>query len=379
MKRFILLWGVVMAMHYSQIFADEGHSNYVNAKSGAVGKLAWSQPISAAGKEQAEARLLVTAENLIIVEGMKQLFAFTKEGRSLWQRAKWSGTPVVLREGLLFYTSPAQKNEMQAVDLNNVIKFQDFRIPNVGEQSYLVLFEPIKNGLIAQVQYPDIPERGGRAFIAYKIRKGGLSYDWSKRYDNEESPILPVICEGRKILLTATRKEVITFDIDGKQRDPEPFTRFPLPFGKTTMWVSCGQDKNLYWSGIDGRSTVIAATDVSGKEQWRWLTEVRPPGPVTPPIITPEMVYLMSRKRLSALKNGKHLWSFEAKTGNFSSGTALADGSILVVAGNKLHRLDSEGKSLFEATVNEPFATYPVIDSDGNIYVASKETLYAFH
>jgi len=78
------------------------------------------------------------------------------------------------------------------------------------------------------------------------------------------------------------------------------------------------------------------------------------------------------------VKDGNLLWSFEAKEGNFASGTALADGSILIVEGNKLHRLDAQGNSLFVVSVDEPIVTPPVVDISGQIYVASKETLYAF-
>jgi outer membrane protein assembly factor BamB len=379
MKRLILAGSLLMNMLYGQLYADEGHTSFINVRTAAVGKVAWSKSLVSPDGKDAEIRLLLTDANIVIVEGMKKLFAFSQDGRELWQREKWSGTPVALKEGRIYFTSPERKNEMRAIDMSNAIQLQDYRMPNVGDQSYLVLFEPFRDGLIAQVQYPDIAEKGGMALIVYKIHKGGLSYDWSKRYDREESPILPLLCDGGKVVLTSTNKEAIAFDANSKDRDPVPYSRFPLPFGKSTTGVSCGQDRNLYWCGVKGRNTMLTVTDLSGKETWRWSSDSRPPGAVIPPIVTPDRVYLLNQKRLSALQNGKHLWSYEATTGNFSFSTALADGSILLVEGNKLHRISSEGKSLFVVTLNETIATPPVVDGAGNIYVASKQTLYAIH
>ena len=260
---------------------------------------------------------------------------------------------------------------------------EDFWIPDVGDDAYLVLFEPFQKGLIAQVQYRPVDPEEKPGFIVYKIRQSSPGYDWSKSYENEQSHLSPVINLGKRLLVTTTKKEVLVFNTDSRDQEPEPLARFSLPLGDGTIWVSCGADGSLYWSGVEKGIAVLAATDSNGDKKWRWQAGLRlgpeRSKPVAPPIVTPDRVFLLTKKNLFVVKDGRLLWSFEAKEANFTSGTALADGSILIAEGNTLHRLNAQGNSLFQASINEVIVTPPVIDGEGNIYVASPETLYAFH
>jgi len=267
---------MMMIILYSQLFANGCHNNYINSQSQAIGELAWSKPIYAKDKDKAEARLLITGDNYVIVDGMKQIFAFNKEGEYLWNRPKWFGSLVVLRDDLVYYTSASRKTRMEAVDLNNNIQLEDFWIPNVSENSYLVLFEPIKDGLIAQVQFTGGPSQLGKGFIVYKIRKGGLGFEWSRSYDDEESPLLPLVCIDKNILVTTTQNEVLVFGLDRQEKEPEPVARFPLPIGNDTSWVSCGMDSSLFWAGFEKSTAVLAVTDFKGSAKWRWQTSRRP-------------------------------------------------------------------------------------------------------
>jgi outer membrane protein assembly factor BamB len=379
MKLITVLWGVIMAALYTQVFADDCHSNYLDARTSAAGKVAWSKPISGNAGKKADAGLIILSDSHIIACGVKQFCAFDKHGKRLWERDKWSGSPVALREGLIYYTSPSGKNLMEAVDGNNAVRIKDFKMPLVGDTSYLVLFEPFNEGVIAQVRNAGLPEQGGDSFAVYKIRKGGLSFDWSRMYENENSAVLPMACPKASILVTSTQKEALVFDINAKARKAEPISRFPLPLGKSTLWVSFGLDRQLYWSGVKGRQTTLVVTDTHGKEKWHWGIDAQPAGPAFPPILAPDRVYILSRRSLAAVQNGRELWEHQARSGNFSAGTALADSSVLVVEGKKLLHLDARGKVLFEVTLHEAIAAPPVVDGDGNIYVASPETLYSIH
>lgn len=368
---------------YAQLFASACHDGFVNASSRAEGRLGWSKTIPPEGEETPNVRLLLTTDKLVFVVDVRNIYAFNNKGEYLWQMEKWYDTPVVMRGGRIFYTSALRKTRMEAVDFNNQLQIKDFWIPDVGEHAYLVLFEPVEKGLIAQVQYIPTPDEGEKSFIIYRVHEDGLGYEWSKHFNNEESPLSPIVCFDYHSLVTATQKEGLVFNIESRQPGPEPIAKFPLPFANATMWVSCGADKSLYWAGLVNSITALAATDLNGTEKWKWQSGIHlgpdRSRPVAPPIVTPERIYLLTKKYLFAVKNGRLLWKFEAKEGNFTSGTALADGTVLIAEGNKLHRVDSQGNSLFKVVMGKTIVTYPVIDEEGNIYVASSDTLYAIH
>lgn len=371
-----------MILLYTSIFANACHNGFINVSSKASGQLLWSKPIGEQVGETANVQVLYSVQKSVIVVGIKQMFAFGQDGNLVWQRRKWYGTPVALKDGWIYYISADRKNRMEAVDLQNKIRLQDFKVPDLGDDEYLVMFEPNKDGLIAQVQYTNEPE-GPEEIIVYKITKGKVIYDWSKSYENEHSPLLPITCTEHGRIITFTKNDVLIFNINNKERTPEPTAKFNFPLEKETMWVSCGNDGNLYWAGMNDRRTSLVVTDLKGDEKWRWESvrypRLKQDPPVAPPIITPDRAFLLSQKNLVALQNGKKLWEFVAETDKFSAATALGDNSILVVEGNKLHRLNAQGESLFEVTVDEPIVTFPVVDENGNIYVASSEKLYAIH
>lgn len=369
---------------YSSLFGNSCHNGFINSSSQATGQIAWSKTIAVEAEGPAEARLLQSAEKMVIVEGIRQIFAFNQDGELLWQRPKWYDTPIVLKDEWIYYTSASRNDRMEAIDLTNRIQLEDVVIPEVGENAYIVLFEPIQNGIVAQVQYAggNRPGKGPNYFAIYREQSDIMDYVWYKRYDGE-SPMIPLINMKKGFLLTMFENDALVFDINTKEEEPEPKGKFPYPVGEGTMWASSGDDGSLYWAGLEKGRTVLAVTDLKGEMKWRWESERRPQlkqdEPVAPPIITPDRAYLLSQKNLCAIKDGKLLWSFEAKDDNFTHGTALADNSVLVTAGKKLYRVGADGNSLFEVSVEEALVTPPVIDEDGNIYVASSETLYAIH
>lgn len=368
---------------YSYPFANSCLTGFIEAHSPATGQLDWSKDIAVQVEVQAETDMLLSSGNIVIINGIQEIFAFDKHGNPLWQRPKWYGTPISLKDDWIYYTSAGRKTRMEAIDLNNKVQLEDLWIPDVGEEAFILFFEPMSNGLIAQVQYiGGGPGRGETEFIVYKIQKDSMVYDWSSDKTGY-SPLFPLVSIKHGRLVTTTLSESLVFDINSKDEEPDPIAKFPLPLGEGTMWVSCGTDGLLYWTGLENGRTVLVVSDLKGEMKWRWDSERRPrlkqDEPVAPPIITLDRAYLLSRNNLYAVKEGKLLWSFEAKEDKFTAGTALADNSVLVTAGKKLYRVGADGKGLFELSVEETIVTSPVIDEDGHIYVASSETLYAIH
>lgn len=270
---------------------------------------------------------------------------------------------------------------MQAIDFNNKLVIEDYWMPNVVERSYLVLFEPVDKGLIAQVQYKPDPDLGEMGFVIYKILDGALGTEWERNFDNQKSQVIPIINVERNVLVTNNVNDVYVFDITSKGNNIKPLFQFPLPLGNQTMWLSSDKNGNLYWLGENEKETELKVTDIKGNLLWEWKSAKGDfpnyYNPILPTIITPEIQYILTRKKLVAVSSGNKMWEIDSGYLNFSNATALNDNSILVVMGSNLLHLDSNGKEIFKLDLKENLVTAPVVDESGQIYVASNENIYA--
>ncbi len=368
---------------YTHYYANSRHSGYVEAPSSAFGNSAWSRRIDDNDPPNFRARLLLTCGETVIVEGYGAIAAFDGKGQRLWKRSKWPGTQVVLINDRVYYTSEKQVNRFESIDLKNDIRQQDRHIPGVGSQDYLVLFEPSKEGLVAQVQFTNESDEVTCEMMVYQDTEKNLGFDWSMGFPGIVSPLIPLVCTDTRRLVTSIPGETLVFDLDAERNNPGPRERFPFPLGDHTCWVSCGPDGVLYWTGSDSEGLKIVATAANGKIEWRWcsgdefnLTLARS-NPVAPPIVTPERVYILTPRNIIALQKDIMLWNFESVRGEFYACTALSDDTILVTTRDTIYRLNGLGEIMFDLVFDEPIVTPPVIDSAGRVYVAGRETLHA--
>ncbi|MBT8439513.1 MAG: hypothetical protein KJO91_07275 [Gammaproteobacteria bacterium] len=369
--------GIAIMAIYAQLFASACNNSYVDLASEALGRIAWEKRISGDGVEQTETRLLLSSANTVLVVDDEIIYALDGAGKSLWSKEKWRNTPVVIRNEAIYHTSPADKTIMEAVDFKNNLQVKDFWIPDTGKYSSLVLFEPSREGLVAQVQYMPTPVEGEKSFIVYSVKQDGLGYEWSRSFDEEVSVAMPVFNPISGLLVTTTQKEVLILDVGSGGAENVSVRNFPLPYSGEKLWLSCDDRNYLYWAGSDKKSTGLTVTDLSGKEIWQFITDLRPADMTMPPIVGSDHVYLLHRKMLTAISNGIRQWTFKAKTEEFRSATALSDGTILVVEGNILYRLESNGEILFQVELPEKLITPPVLDAAGNIYVAGRKTVFS--
>ncbi|UCD17305.1 MAG: PQQ-like beta-propeller repeat protein, partial [Candidatus Zixiibacteriota bacterium] len=282
---------------------------------------------------------------------------------------------------LVYLFSRDYINYLEAVNPENELKIEGAPIPDVGEDAHLVMLEPTDDGLIAQVQYTDQPDFVTSEVLVYMITHDSPIYAWCKGFPERESPLVPFVCTRLRRLVTSLPGEALVFDLDSREDTPEPVFRYPFPLGDGTVWISCGTDGNIYWAGYNSNSTLLAATDFSGEQVWRWesagVVSLPRRNPIAPAIISPDGVFLLTPKSLLAIKDGRLKWVFESVRGEFRECTALADGTVLLTTWDTLYRLNDRGEILFSEIMDEPLATPPVVDDKGRAYVASAETLYA--
>jgi hypothetical protein len=337
----------------------------------------WKKAPTLPDEPPAEIRALLCSGPQVLVDGMNEIFAFERSGIRQWKRAKYYGSPVVLQDDLVHFLSAGGKGTFDAVDGANRVRYERMPVPGMMARAYVALFEPYRDGVVAQVQDPGIIEDSPPSFMVYHARFKGLGFQWCTLIAESACPILPLVSWEHRRLITSSGNEAMIFDLDASGAAPAPLSRFPFPIVDARPRLSCGDDGMLYWSGCGAQGTEVVATDLEGKERWRWSSVNSGAASVTWPLVTPEVVFLLTESALVALKDGVVLWRYEPEGAHFAFATALGDGSVLAIDGPLLHRVGADGNPMFVLDFEEPLVAPPIIDELGRIYVAGKEMLYA--
>jgi outer membrane protein assembly factor BamB len=140
--------------------------------------------------------------------------------------------------------------------------------------------------------------------------------------------------------------------------------------------ISLDETGRIYLLADDARSWFLMLLKQGGD---RIYTFELPRGTVpsaTPPIIGYDhSVYILSSRRVFSVgPNGKQQWSVTT-TGNVAGAVVTADNLLLTAEGNEIATYDSKGerKVLFQG---DSFVTAPILNSSGELLVASKAALY---
>ena len=380
-KRRIYYWSLITMMIYAQIFANGCNNCCAEKAARATGNINWIKEISADTNETGSTGYLLTAEQKIFVITQKKIVAFDKKGNNLWEIEHWPLSPVALRFNKIFFTSAEKRSRMRAVDFNNNVIIEDFWMPEIVESSFLALFEPVEKGLVAQVQYGPDPDTGKMGFVIYRFHAGGLGMDWVKTFTNQRSKVIPIINIERNVLVTSNESDAYVFDLHGRGNNLKPIAEFSLPLADHTRWLSSGKADDLYWTGENDSVAMLKVTDLKGDTRWEWKSKQaefpRHAIPILPTIVGPAIQYILTAKKLYAFQSAKNTWEKESGDLDFVNATALSDNSILVVLDKKLVHFNSEGSILFQLNLGEHLVTAPVVDEDGQIYIASMEKIYA--
>jgi hypothetical protein len=370
-------------MIYTQLFANSCNNNSVKSSVNSNGEVNWSTEIFQNDDMMEDIGFTLTANNIVFIVSVNSIRAFDNKGNFKWKREIYPKTPVVIRENKLFFTSDERKTRMQAIDFENKIVLDDFLIPEITQSSFLVLFEPIENGLIAQVQYQPLPDEGEKSFIIYRIHTEGMDMEWEKNYYDETSKVIPIVSIDRSKLVTSTRSKALVFNTKNTVNEVEPISEFELPLKENTMWLSANDNFDLFWLGSEGGATKLISTDTQGNENWFWQSKKfffeNESVPITPPVISNNLTFVLTQKNLFAIKGSKSEWEFNAEDGNFSFATALDNDTILLVKGNQLYYLNSQGEVVFNRKFEDDILAAPVVDEDGIIYLVTNKMLFAIH
>lgn len=368
-----------MTAPYTHRHGNARRSGFINGIAKASGDIAWSRPIAEGLPDPARPRFLLSAGNMILVDGDRQIYAFSSDARRLWLRPKWPGSEVILKDEAVYFIAPSAGDNLQAVDLNNNPKIRPFSIPDIGEDAWLVSVEPVEKGLVAQIQFASQPDFPTCEVMVYRTAGDRIGYAWVKNYPGKQCPVQPIICTEQKRLVTSLSNGMaLVFDIDSGEAQPEPLAQFPLPHGAETKTVSGGDEGTLYWLGFGESGMGIRATNFAGEPIWEWAApKATAARPIAPAMITSDRIYLLTGQNLTAIQKGNLLWNHPAADRAFRFGTALADNSILVAAGDLLFHISDAGDIIFETKLDLPAVTAPVIDHAGLVYIADEERLYA--
>jgi outer membrane protein assembly factor BamB len=380
MKKKFYKWSLIAVMIYTQIFANSCNNSTADKSAKVTGTIKWVKKIITDPENSGSVGYLLTAGQKIFVVTQKKILAYDNVGHNLWDREHWPLSPVSLRFNRIYFTSAEGKSQMQAVDFDNKIVVEDFWMPEIVERSFLVLFEPIEKGLMAQVQYQPDPDSGPMGFVIYRIHDGALGTEWEKSFDKQKSKLIPIINIDKNILVTNNASDAFVFDIQSKGKNVKPLFEFPLPLADHTMWLSSSKNGDLYWLGEDNKETILNVTGLNGELLWEWKSEEVDFSnfaiPILPAIVAPDIQFIITPKKLFAFQLGKKIWEIESDNLNFSNATALNDNTILVIKGSVLIHYNSEGKEIFNLEMGENIITAPVVDENGRIFIASNENLY---
>lgn len=372
-----------MNRYYSQYYADAGHTGSLDVNVPTVLKPLWETKIGADESTCPAARLLITTDGPLLVDGTDAVHALNVTGELLWTRPKWPSGPVVFKNGLICFVIQERKDRVTVIDLNNSVQIEEIVFPEHVDGAYAMLFEPTSEGIVAQIQYANVPEMRTANFIVYCADADSYGYKWARRYDDQYGALIPAINAACNLVVTASAEEILCFDLVNSDPDPEPRHTFPIPWRGNATWMSCAPDGMLHFAGfVNGRARA-AAISPEGTDANEWISEAGPGmqmAPVAPPIIGPDLVYVLSRGALSALAHHQLAWKYRPRHNQFLYATALADGGILAVeAPNLLHRLDRSGQATALVAVDQTITAPPVATPDGHIMIGAGEMIYAFH
>lgn len=365
---------------YTQYYGNSRHDGYIAVDTKFNGNIEWEYKLPTDEEDLVEARLILNEGKNIFIDATSEIICLDEKGNMLWRREKWYGSPVVIKDKMIFYTSAERADRMEAVDFKNNIKVSDFIIYEIIPRSFLTLFEPTINELIAQVQYTGLQEVAVDKFVIYKVSTTSLGYVWSKVFNEVLCPLIPLVNFEKKFLLTADNSSVYVFDINSNSRELEPKVKFPLPENSGNIFVSSSADGLIYFGYTKEDKTILNVFDETGNEsysvyyneEYKYINKV-----ISPPIITGKAIYLLTSNALINIEDKAVGWEIKSGGIPFSFATGLKDNSVLVTQENMLYHYSSKGKELASVKLENKITAPPIVDSDGNVYVCSSDKVYA--
>jgi len=357
---------------YPVLYADRRKSSYMDLSSSAKGIIGWSKLLNEDTTAPFNASALLMTDKHIVIYSDDEIQGLSIDGKKLWTREYWPSSPVSIFADRVYYRKPDQINELGAALLGGGAMEKQMYILNSTENSYPFYIEPFKDDFIA-VSFDRIARsQGPSRMVVYRKPYEEMEYAWISEIEGPPA-LLPLDISELEKLVIFSETEIIVFNSITDGDDGDVYKRFDKP---VTEINACSADKegHLYILSGDDDKLTLTVISVAGETEWQWSAPM--PGAnlpeSRPPILGVEnKVHILTDDSVFTVKAGELLWTLGDYGQAVNYGTALSDGTLLIVAGNQLYRLADNGEVMFRVTLDYQITAPPVIDADGNIYVVS--------
>jgi len=309
-------------------------------------------------------------EGHLVVGSASALTLFSQDGKRLWARTKQSKSAFAAGNGLLYYENT--KCNLDAVNTENELSLDGVPLPSAMNAEFQVrLLWPRDEDFISVVVWPGRPPHQSPQVIRDRTRFGqALS---ARDAAHREWLRLPPIYIPETDRLVLCTDNVTCADAETAKE----VSRFELPLDQPIDW-SANAKGALCISGYSNGAKTLVSVSLTGDEEWRWTdpeNEDRWPGDQPPIRGRKKRIYALTESRVLGIEMGRIVWQHEVEDGTVRHGSSLADGSVLVAAGKNLLHLSAKGRVLFSVDVGDEILCPPVVDAQGNVYVATASTL----
>ncbi len=376
---------VTPLFNYISPFANHQRNSFINSKTSAKGKIAWSIDLGVTATKYWSTRiafwegspLVLTTDDLILLD---------QTGKKLWSVPKRLRTPIGFHKEKLYYQG--KNHFLQALNKDGTHSAKNLSFPGgLGSNDKVDLIFPREKDFVAVVFDNDqhdhqqgeepLPIKPKLTIIKnrYEITYGDFTVD-----EFTSSRLTALYDSSRDILSLYTDSHFLRFDVE-----KEKLNRFPIP--KSAVEWSMDDRENYYAIGSENNVNEFFSFDSKGKILWNWKQELKPGTntetwrPHLPAIGNSGRVYALTNENILAFDGGIKTWNFSLKTNDddLCFVTVLADNSILATSGKNLFFIDKVGKKIWDLTLDQPIFSAPVADEDGNIYVATEKQIVSVH
>jgi hypothetical protein len=141
--------------------------------------------------------------------------------------------------------------------------------------------------------------------------------------------------------------------------------------------LSVGSDNLIYMLCKDQSDFVLKVMNLNGKLEWGKKVSVYHPN--QPPIVSKKSkVYIIGSAKIEAFAQGQKLWEYALGTSEYSQkATVMADETVLIADNNRIIHLNEFGQPIwiYKDGQGLPFTCQPIVDSTGNIYACTDESI----
>jgi hypothetical protein len=355
---------------YNSFFESPKRDCSISTVANGKGAIIWSSelygPVSDINK-------LLIWEGNIVVTTYSEIYVFKNDGKRLWERKKQDGSDVSLGNGLAYYEN--EDNKLDAVNTYNQLILDNAYFPGAMNREFHVeLIWPMENEFISAVYWQGrIPDGMGYETGWRRTIYGKMLASFGKDYDGF-SLLPPVFIPELEHLLISVNYDIIYINT----KNGEEIKRFKLPDKNPIDW-SADSESLVFLFGNDDLYKLMVCTSLEGEEKWRWEDTSKLVGWIKkqPPVRWgSKRVYALTDRSILAIEEGKLIWSYDEFIAAPRNASSLSDGSVLITAGKTLTLLNSLGKLIFDVSLEEDILSPPIVDAEGNIYVATDKKLY---